>query len=110
MAILRRLRQAEQVERAFKAQADFIQLASQCTRLATSSPHFVTLIEPTQSALMAVVEIKEKSRGSKEMTQLNTVAEGIPALGWVTLVRFLTLCFAVVGKELNVVWSDGEIG
>ena len=35
---------------------------------------------------MAALEIKERNRPSGEINQLNTVSEGIPALGWVTLV------------------------
>ena len=40
---------------------------------------------------MAVLDIKESNRPSKEINQLSTVSEGIPALGWVTLVSF-SLC------------------
>lgn len=36
---------------------------------------------------MAAIEMKEKNRASKESNQLTVVAEGIPALGWVMLVR-----------------------
>ncbi|GAA5931411.1 adenylate cyclase-binding protein [Sporobolomyces koalae] len=77
--------QAQHVANGFIAQKDFIQLASACTKLPTSSPQYSTIIGPTQSALMAVIETKEKNRGSKEMNQLTVVSEGIPALGWVTL-------------------------
>ena len=35
---------------------------------------------------MAAVEVKDKNRGaSKELNFLSTVAEGMPALGWLTL-------------------------
>ena len=34
---------------------------------------------------MAVAECKEKNRASKQFNQLSEVAEGIPALAWVTL-------------------------
>ncbi|GAA6012492.1 hypothetical protein JCM11491_004349 [Sporobolomyces phaffii] len=77
--------QAQQVANGFIAQKDFVQLASACTKLATSSPKYSTIIGPTQSALMAVIDMKEKNRGSKDMNQLTVVSEGIPALGWVTL-------------------------
>lgn len=37
---------------------------------------------------MAAVDIREKNRSSKEeANQLSTVAEGLPALGWVTMVN-----------------------
>lgn len=81
--------QAEHVQQAFDAQRDFIQLAASCTKISTASPDYATLLRPTQSALMAVVDVKEKNRPSKEINQLSTISEGIPALGWVTLVSFL---------------------
>ncbi|GAA5878362.1 hypothetical protein JCM16303_002747 [Sporobolomyces ruberrimus] len=77
--------QAQQVANGFIAQKDFVQLASACAKLPTSSPQYSTIIGPTQSALMAVIDMKEKNRGSQELNQLTVVSEGIPALGWVTL-------------------------
>ncbi|GAA6037098.1 hypothetical protein JCM8097_008731 [Rhodosporidiobolus ruineniae] len=77
--------QAQQVSAAFIAQRAFILLASACTKLATSAPQYQDVIKPTQEALMAVIEVKEKNRASKESNQLTVVSEGIPALGWVTL-------------------------
>lgn len=46
----------------------------------------MTLLGPTQQALMKVTEIKESNRASKQFNHLSEVAEGIPALAWVTLV------------------------
>lgn len=61
-------------------------MASQCKPVSTSSPQFASLIKPTQEPLAQVIELKEKNRGNKdEINFLFTVAEGIPALGWVTL-------------------------
>uniref|UniRef100_A0A0K3CL96 Adenylyl cyclase-associated protein n=1 Tax=Rhodotorula toruloides TaxID=5286 RepID=A0A0K3CL96_RHOTO len=77
--------QAEHVAKAFHAQKDFVQLASACTKLPTSSPQYPTVIGPTQSALLAAIDMREKNRASKESNQLTVVAEGLPALGWVTL-------------------------
>lgn len=45
----------------------------------------MTLLKPTQESLMAVTELKEKKRSSKQFNHLAEVAEGIPALAWVTL-------------------------
>lgn len=84
--------QALAVGQAFVAQKEFITFASQCTKLSSSSPAFAERLGPTQSALVASIEIKEKNRASKEANLLSTVSEGIPALGWVTLVRYLCLC------------------
>lgn len=74
----------------FQAQRDFVRLASACTKLPTSAPEYQELIAPTQSALLAVIDVKEKNRASKENNQLTVVSEGIPALGWVTLVSPLS--------------------
>ncbi|BGP30038.1 suppressor of rasval19 [Rhodotorula toruloides] len=77
--------QAQHVAKAFHAQKDFVQLASACTKLPTSSPQYPTIIGPTQTALLAAIDMREKNRASKESNQLTVVAEGLPALGWVTL-------------------------
>ena len=45
----------------------------------------IDLLSPTQSALDTVTSIREKNRGSKFFNHLSTVAEGISALGWVTM-------------------------
>lgn len=57
----------------------------------TSAPEYQDLIGPTQTALLAVIDVKEKNRAAKESNQLTVVSEGIPALGWVTLVRGFAL-------------------
>lgn len=72
---------------AFAAQQDFIALAAACTKPSPTSPAFASALGPTQQALMAAVDLKDKNRPSKDFNGLTMVAEGIPALGWVTLVR-----------------------
>lgn len=76
--------QAQHAVATFKAQRDFIKLASACKKPAPSA--FEPILKPTQQSLMATMEMKEKNRASKESNQLTVVAEGIPALGWVMLV------------------------
>lgn len=82
--------QSQQVANGFLAQKDFVQLAAACKKLSASDPQYQALIGPTQTALLAVIDVKEKNRASKESNQLTVVSEGIPALGWVTLVRLLS--------------------
>lgn len=77
--------QQKHVVEALAAQRAFIRLASLSKKVSSSDGAFVSLITPTQSALMAAIEVKEKNRGSKQSNHLATVAEGLPALGWVTL-------------------------
>lgn len=43
------------------------------------------MLNPTQVALDAVTQIREKNRASKLFNHLATVGEGISALGWVTM-------------------------
>ena len=45
----------------------------------------MAMLKPTQEALITVTELKEKNRPSKQFNHLSVVAEGIPALAWVTL-------------------------
>ncbi|KAL8293126.1 hypothetical protein RQP46_000820 [Phenoliferia psychrophenolica] len=75
--------QATAVSEAFEAQLHYLEFASSCTKLPFTSPVFADKLGPTAKALSAAVELKDKNRGSKEINLLNTVAEGIPALGWV---------------------------
>jgi adenylyl cyclase-associated protein len=56
-----------------------------------SSPTFAKLVEPTQKALMAITDIKDKNRGHQQFNHLSTVAEGIPAFGWIAVVRLRNL-------------------
>ncbi|KAK9893444.1 hypothetical protein P389DRAFT_156183 [Cystobasidium minutum MCA 4210] len=77
--------QAKQVVNCFAAQLDFVQAATKCKQIPPSDPSFMTLLGPTQQALMKVTEIKESNRASKQFNHLSEVAEGIPALAWVTL-------------------------
>ena len=49
---------------------------------------------------MAVIDMKEKNRGSKELNQLTVISEGIPALGWVTLVSLVLLIVIPIGFQL----------
>ncbi|SCV69098.1 BQ2448_2118 [Microbotryum intermedium] len=77
--------QSKHVQAAFNAQRAFILMASACTKIHASDPPYMTLLKPTQQALMSTIEIKDKNRASPDTNQLTVVAEGIPALGWVTL-------------------------
>ncbi|KAK4053029.1 suppressor of rasval19 [Microbotryomycetes sp. JL201] len=75
--------QAQHVVKTFQAQRNYIQMATQCSKPAPTE--LEPLLKPTQTSLMAAIDIKEKNRASKESNQLTVVAEGIPALGWVVV-------------------------
>jgi adenylyl cyclase-associated protein len=50
------------------------------------SPVFMKLLEPVQSALAQVIDVKDKNRSDRAMfNHLSAVAEGIPAIGWITV-------------------------
>jgi adenylyl cyclase-associated protein len=76
--------QATAVQAAFQAQYHFLQLASQSKK--PSQEVFQTLLGDTQTHLMAAVNQQEAGKGPRKFAnQLKMVAEGIPALGWVTI-------------------------
>jgi hypothetical protein len=68
-----------------------------------SSPTFAKLVEPIQKPLMAITEVKDKNRGHKQFNHLSTVAEGVPAFGWIAVVSWkekIHLC------EMEALLSD----
>ncbi|KAK4703622.1 adenylyl cyclase-associated protein, partial [Phenoliferia sp. Uapishka_3] len=97
--------QATFVSQAFEAQQNYIVFTSACTKLASSSPVYAEKLGPTANALTSAVEIKEKNRGSKEINFLSTVAEGIPALGWVQ-VEPKPGPFVNEGKDSAQFWAN----
>ncbi|KAK4058737.1 suppressor of rasval19 [Microbotryomycetes sp. JL221] len=76
--------QSQHVLKAFQSQRDYIEMASKCLK-PTSQSALEPLLKPTQTSLMAAIDVKEKNRASKDSNQLTVVAEGIPALGWVVM-------------------------
>jgi len=77
--------QATYVCSLFAAQREMISLATQSQKPPLTSDVFRQLLEPTQVELVKVIEIRDKNRPSPLSTHLTAVAEGIPALGWVTI-------------------------
>lgn len=78
--------QAQLLQELISAQRDFIHIAAIAKKPDMSSPSFAKLVEPTQKALMAITDIKDKHRGHKQFNHLSTVAEGVPAFGWIAVV------------------------
>lgn len=77
--------QAKEVELLFKAQKQFLHLASQCTK--PPADKLPSLLAPMVTHLTTVGELKDANRKSAQFNHLSTVAEGIPAAGWVAVVR-----------------------
>lgn len=75
--------QAKLVDEAFRAQLNFLQLASQ--RSAPSSDEQIRLLQPTSDKIQAIQNLRERNRPSALFNHLSAISEGIPALGWVTV-------------------------
>jgi len=75
--------QADMVNAGFKAQRDFLQLASTCK--APAMEEMVKVLGPTSDAIQAVQTFREKNRTSAHFNHLSAISESIPALGWVTI-------------------------
>ncbi|KAG0273124.1 hypothetical protein BGZ96_005006, partial [Linnemannia gamsii] len=77
--------QANYVRDLFAAQREMISVATLSQKPPLTSDVFRQLLEPTQNELTKVIEIREKGRSNTLANHLAAVAEGIPALGWVTI-------------------------
>lgn len=72
------------VEKAFRAQSEFLTIASR-SAAPSSQSDIMKLLEPTSAQIMAVMDFFEKNRGSPYFNHLNAVTASIPALSWVTV-------------------------
>lgn len=76
--------QAKHVEAAFNAQRTFLLITSSCQN--PGSARLMDLLKSTSDPLNRVVEIKDANRSDKRLFNgLTAIAEGITALGWVTV-------------------------
>lgn len=75
--------QADMVDKAFKAQREFIVIASKHKQPAQDV--LQKLLKPTSDQISAVQSFREKNRRSKEFNHLSGLSEAIPALGWVAV-------------------------
>lgn len=76
------------VDQAFKAQLQYLVIASQSKQ--PSQTEQVTLLQPTSQQICAIQEFREKNRTSPYFNHLSAISESIPALGWVTVVSFIS--------------------
>ncbi|KAI8926844.1 adenylate cyclase associated N terminal-domain-containing protein [Entophlyctis helioformis] len=75
--------QAEHFAQAIQAQRRLIEIATQSKK--PDTPVLQDLIKPLQLAIGKITELKEKNRPSPLFFHLSTVADGVPALGWVVM-------------------------
>ena len=79
--------QAQLVAKQFKTMRAFILLATACKK--PSQDAFGELLGPLQKDTAAILKLKDTSRSNREwLNHLQTVSDGAPCVGWVTLVRF----------------------
>ena len=77
--------------RLFELQRALILQATHCKKPADAA--FGTLLEPISKEIKTVGEIKDSNRSNREFfNHLSTIADGIPAVGWVTVVSTINLC------------------
>jgi adenylyl cyclase-associated protein len=75
--------QAGFVEKAFMDVGNLIHVAGKAKKPADDA--LVGLLKPLQKNIEEIVSVKDKNRPSPLFNHLSAVAEGIPALGWVTV-------------------------
>lgn len=72
----------------FKAAAEeannVVLLASRAQKAELGGQDYMDLLKPLSEKIAAVVEVRESNRTSTATNQLATIAEGVPALGWVS--------------------------
>lgn len=68
----------------FRVQQDFLSAATQCKK-PSDQTKLLPLLKPTQTALSVVTEARDPDRARRFDNHLKMVAEGIQALGWVTI-------------------------
>ncbi|KAG0225282.1 hypothetical protein BGW42_004571 [Actinomortierella wolfii] len=77
--------QADHVNALFAAQREMIAIATTSQKPPLTSDIFSKLLEPSQVEMGKIIETREQNRSSPLASHLTTVAEGITALGWVTI-------------------------
>lgn len=74
-------KQADSVAKGFKEQRKILLISTKAKKPPMSD--FAVILQPVNEAAMAVIEIKESSRGDKSYNHLSAVADGIMMLGWI---------------------------
>ncbi|BFZ57310.1 suppressor of rasval19 [Savitreella phatthalungensis] len=77
--------QTAAVGKLFAAQRSLILAAGQSKKPSFTSPEFAEALKPLSAGMGSISQIKDDNRRSKLYNLLSTVAEGVPALGWVAI-------------------------
>lgn len=76
--------QAVHLQNALGAQRDFIAVALRAKKTEPSDPAFQKLFQRISEHAEKAINVRESNRGSKYVNHLATIAESVPALGWIT--------------------------
>lgn len=71
------------VKQALGAQLEFIKLASQSQKPIDSK--MMELLRPTSDLITQIINLRDRNRKDEHFNLLSSIAEGIPALGWVSI-------------------------
>lgn len=102
----------------FAAQREMILIATRSQKPPITSDVFNQLLKPTQAELSKVNALRENNRSSPYSNHLATVADGVPALGWIALVRTIQnrkpnglykKCFMMSCVEPQDVLAKGDL-
>jgi adenylyl cyclase-associated protein len=75
--------QVTHLVKALETTKDILKISLKAVKPDLQSSEFAELVKPIQRHADFIIELREKNRGFKFVNHLSTVAEGIPALGWI---------------------------
>lgn len=98
------LKQAEALKAAFYGEKTFLWAASLSKKQSPTDSSFQDALKPINAEISKVVDIKDQNRTSKFYNNLNTVAEGVPVLGWICVET--PVSFIPDFKDASQFWSN----
>lgn len=79
--------QVTHLVKALETTKEILKISFKATRPDPQSSEFTELFKPIQGHADYIIQLREKNRGFKFVNHLATIAEGIPALGWILVER-----------------------
>ncbi|KAF2093337.1 hypothetical protein NA57DRAFT_69130 [Rhizodiscina lignyota] len=79
--------QATAVSRAFAAQRQFLLISTKAKKPDMTSTTFMDILKDLQTEMMKADDIRQSNRASPQKDHLAMVADGVGALGWITMER-----------------------
>ncbi|CDK29670.1 unnamed protein product [Kuraishia capsulata CBS 1993] len=97
-------KQAQVFKDAFIGERKFLLAASLSKEVQPTDPVFGEALSPISTLIGETVKIKDENRKSPFFNNLNTVAEGVPVLGWV--VTKTPVSFIPEYKDSSLFWAN----